>query len=63
MWFPSLFITHVLIMQPLKTGEDVQSQMPLSVAASEGEAVVFEGCLSMEQIQISHENRADYGIN
>lgn len=47
-------------MQPLKTGEDVQSQ---SVAASAEEAVVFGGCLSMEQIKISHENQADYGIN
>lgn len=60
MWFPSLFLTHVLLMQPLKTGEDVQSQ---SVAASAEEAVVFGGCLSMEQIKISHENQADYGIN
>lgn len=50
-------------MQPLKTGEDVQSQTPLSVAASEEETVVFGGCLSMEQIKISHENQAAYGIN
>lgn len=60
---PSLFLTHVLLMQPLKTGEDVQSQTPLAVAASEEEAVVFGGCLSTEQIKISHENQADYGIN